>query len=453
MSCSYISLPHFFRVNINILQYKPTELTLRDADGTASKLTVNLKYLPVKMQLDPSESINNMGTLRVNVLDATDLPSADRNGFSDPYCKFDLNGKKVYETKHQNKTLHPKWNEVFTVPIPSRTQADLKVRVLDWDFGDKPDFLGAAAVNLELLEPFKPQEINLALDGKSGAIRLRLVFSPDYVTRSRQGSSTFNGTFATPVKVIGAPVKGVGKVGGAVGGGVMKGASFFRHGFRGKNDSQGTANGYIEPTEISELTNGNGTMIASTEAFEQPTLATDEVPSTLTPHNRTASFGSKSITSAAGGTPGKPEVGAAAFNILSATGFPASAKVQVHIKQITSKGGKDVHKTKAIKSASGQVQWDQESFHVSCSPDCQFQVQVKDDKMFGGDDLGDALFFVDDSAAGSEKTVKVGNGSVVLKTSFSHGDPAAGRERFSPKSGVRRSLLSKREFSRGGMQG
>ena len=51
------------------------------------------------MELDPSESMNNMGKLRVDVLDATDLPSADRNGYSDPYCLFELNGKDVFKTK------------------------------------------------------------------------------------------------------------------------------------------------------------------------------------------------------------------------------------------------------------------------------------------------------------------------------------------------------------------
>jgi Ca2+-dependent lipid-binding protein len=76
------------------------------------------------MQLDPSESINNMGRLRVDVLDATDLPAADRNGYSDPYCKFELNGKDIFKTQKQKKTLHPAWNEFFEVDVPSRVAAD-----------------------------------------------------------------------------------------------------------------------------------------------------------------------------------------------------------------------------------------------------------------------------------------------------------------------------------------
>ncbi|KAL8958003.1 MAG: hypothetical protein Q9183_005922, partial [Haloplaca sp. 2 TL-2023] len=359
------------------------------------------------MHLDPSESINNQGNLRVDVLDADDLPAADRNGFSDPYCKFDLNGKDVYKTKIQKKTLHPAWNEYFECPVASRTAAKFHVKVMDWDFGDKADLLGTAEINLELLDPFKPKEMILGLDGKSGVLRLKLLFKPDYVTRSRQGSSTFSGTFAAPGKVIGAPVKGVGMVGG----GVVKGASLLRHGIWGKKSRDA---GDSTQQESETMTNGDST----TPRIIEPSL--DGSPSTLPPQTppptRSRSFGS---ASAAGGTPGKAESGSAMFTILAASGFPQGAKVQVHVKQITGpKAGKDVHKTKAVKSATGQVEWEHEMFQVNCTADTQFQLSVKDDKMFGDDLLGEAPFFVDDSSTGTEKTVKVGSGEITLKTTF-----------------------------------
>ena len=409
---------------------------MKSSGGTVSRVTVNMKYIPVKMDLDPSESMNNMGSLRVDVLDADDLPAADRNGYSDPYCKFILNGQDVYKTKVLKKTLHPAWNEFFECPIKSRTAANFKVTVMDWDMGDKDDLLGEAAINTNLLEPFKAQEIVLVLNGKSGVLRLKMLFKPDYVTRSRQGSSTFSGTFAAPGKIVGAPVKGVGKVGGAVGGGVAKGASFLRHGFKSNKPSQDISNGNVEAPE--DVTVNGDSAMGTPQRTAPTTDISPSVPQTPTP-KRTTSFGAASSMSGAGGAPGKPEAGTAMFMIQSASGYPISSKIQVHVKQVSGKGSKEIHKTKAIKNTSGQVEWEAELFKVTCSPDTQFQILVEDDKLLGGHKLGEALFFIDDSHSGSEKTVKVGEGSVLVKTTFM---PAEDVMAESPRS--RRSFLSKR---------
>lgn len=444
--------------------YKPTELTLKGADGTRSKVTVSLRYLPVKMQLDPSESINNMGTLRVDVLDAADLPSADRNGYSDPYCKFRLNGKEVFKTKVQKKTLHPAWNEFFEVPINSRTAADFKCDVYDWDFGDKADHLGTTMINLAILEPFRPAEMGYPLDGKSGSIRLKLLFKPDYVQRSRQGSSTFSGTFAPAGKVVGAPIKGVGIVGGAVGGGVIKGASFLKRGFTSKNkgnreDSRMDANGSDE-----DGLNGDGSSATTPQGTPSRTsVITDGAPATPTSaqkdsvHNRNRSFGS--TLGGSGADTKRADPGTASLTILSANDYPASADVRVYVKMIGAKGAKEVHKTKTIKSSTGMVDYspENEGFKVSCSADTQFQVVVKDHGLFGGDVLGEGLFFLADQGSGATQSVKAGDGTVVLQSQFSPAvdsssdglRPSTSNGRDSPESkkGVRRSLLSKRDFS------
>ena len=409
---------------------------------------MSCKYIPVKMQLDPSESINNMGTLRVDVLDANELPAADRNGFSDPYCKFYLNDKDVFKSNIQKKTLNPTWNESFEIPINSRTAAKFHVKVMDWDRGEKDDLLGEADINLELLEPFRLKEVVLGLDGKSGALRLKMLFKPDYVIRSRQGSSTFSGTFATPVKIVGAPVKGVGAVGGAVGGGVVKGASFLRHGFKGKKDGRDVSNGFVEPEEKEEYTNGD---LAGKPFMEKPPIIPPVIegpPSTpqTPPHARTKSIGGISVASAAGGMLGKPEAGTAIFTVLAASGYPAGSKLQVHVKQLSSKGAKEVHKTKPVKSSTGEAKWEAETFRVNCLPDTQFQVHVRNDKMIGSEDLGEALFFIDDTSVGSEKMVKVGEGNVTLRTTFAQAEESF---KDSPRALQRKSFLSRRDVSRG----
>lgn len=425
------------------MQNNPTFLKLKDSEGQISTIKVSLKYIPVKMDLDPSESINNMGTLRVDVLDGKDLPSADRNGYSDPFCKFELNGQLVFKTQTQKKTLYPLWNESFEVEVPSRTAAKFQCKVYDWDFASEPDFLGATAINLELLEPFKLQEYQLALDGKSGTVRLRLLFKPAYVTRSRQGSSTFSGTFAAPGKIVtgvaGAPIKGVEMAAHGVG----KGASFIKHGFKIKNNANGSVSS--NPVEDIPIASSDGldaskatTAVAVPE--ENLVLQTpDGSALTASPHSRTKSAAANSLYSTTGGA----AAGTANFTIISTSGYPPSSSVMVFVKQLPSK--KVIHKTKHIKSPTGQVKFD-ESFKCSCSADTQFQVQVKAHSTFGSDDdLGEALFFVDESGSGQEKTITAGSGTVVVKSNFVLTENGT---MDSPKGGPRKGFLSKKENGR-----
>ncbi|KAK4540064.1 hypothetical protein LTR36_009805 [Oleoguttula mirabilis] len=401
----------------------PTQIALKDAQGRESKITVSMRFLPVKMQLDPSESFNNSGNLRVDVMDAADLPAADRNGYSDPYCKFKLDGKEVYKTKTQKKTLHPAWNEFFEVPVRSRTGAKFEVNVYDWDFGDKADFLGAAAIDLAVLEPFQAQVVELGLDGKSGTIRLNMVFKPDYVTRSRQGSSTFSGTFAAPGKVIGAPVKGVGMVSG----GMAKGAGFLGRGFKRRTVSGQVVGG--APTEDEANGAVGGTVRdASMDAQTPPATANGHAPQSsidglggkelpATPHQRVRSFGGASQSPAGGA-----ESGTATISVLSASGFEGDPKLEVHVLQDTSKGSKEVLKTDHLKAKGGEVRFEGETKRLPCSADSQFRVEVREHKTFSSDKLGEAAFFINDQAAGGQQEVRVGSGTVVLQTSFQAAD-------------------------------
>jgi hypothetical protein len=476
-------------------------LTLKSNEGAVNKFRVSLRYIPVKMTLDPAESINNSGDLRVDVLDAADLPSADRNGLSDPYCKFRLAGKEVFKTKVQKKTLHPAWNEFFETPIKTRIGADFKVDVYDWDFGDKADFLGSTTIDLANLEPFVAKEVTLQLDGKSGVIRMKLLFKPSYVLRSRQGSSTFSGTFATPGKIVGAPVKGIG----IVGGGAIKGATFLGKGltnrFRSHHDhdnggtgSHGHGNhagggdvaaGLVPPAahrpegaSHSEARSRSESPSAATGALSNGTTTPqrgsaliDADSPTVTPemfqrrHSRARSFisqvGGADAASMAGDT------GTATFTIVSASGFAANTHVRAIVRQLGPKP-KELHKTKAIKSPSGSVQWEpsSETFKANyVRADAQFQLRVVDHSTFGSDNvLGEALFFVDDqgSSASKEKTIPVGSGRVVLKSHFVPTDvdsvrPSTSHSTHGETEGLlapdanklRRNFLSKRNSSAG----
>ena len=407
------------------------------------------------MRLDPSESINNMGNLRVDVHDAADLPAADRNGLSDPYCKFFLNDKQVHKTEIQKRNLHPAWNETFEVAVKSRTAAKFRVECWDWDRGGGDDLLGNADINLEILEPFEPQTINLGLDGKSGSLRLRLLFKPDYVVRSRQGSSTFRGTFNTPGKIVGAPVKGVGKVGTFVGGNVMNVGRGARGIFRRRKtgDSGDEAEEVVESVETPNGSNPKESTssmppssyprinVENGAANNRDSRQTTPMTPSSTGHQRSTSAGQDSVASGFGVSPaGKGEMGTATFSIISAGGFEGS-NLRVFVRQHTSKGMKEIHKTKAVKSSKGapsdgtatsEIHFDEqgETFKISCRPDETFSLAVKDVHTFGNDkDLGEGMLVVSDAVSnlaaaggsgGAKKTVPVGGGNVVVKSSFQH---------------------------------
>ncbi|KAL7269910.1 Tricalbin-2 [Rhizina undulata] len=458
----------------------PTILTLRDKDGELSKIKISLKYIPVLMKLDPSESINNMGTLRVDVMDAANVLSADRNGKSDPFCVFELDDKEVHKTKVQKKTLHPAWNEVFETKVASRTGADFKVEVFDWDIGSKADFLGKTPIDLSVLEPFVPKTITYQLlnkqgqEGKYGEIRLRMLFKPDYVVRSRQGSSTFHGTFATPGKIVtgvaGAPLK----VGGFAAGGITKGASFIKKNTFGRVKSKENSNiaeeSESDMDEVSKVISSGGGMKATGDGAMNPVEGDgkqtsldgfaedsdrDRERERLSPGQRTPKRG-LSPTAALGGTSphartrsassnvsmtGLPSPGAdhgtATVRLVSASGFPTNANVQIRIK--TADKLKELHKSKSIKSSSGEIEWN-ESFNFNCTADQQFKLFAKDNHLLRGDEeLGEALFVVDDTGTGQDTVLSVGQGRIVLRTSFKSLESGSND---SPKS-VRKGLFQK----------
>lgn len=418
-----------------ILQYTPTQLILKDKDGRDSKVTVSARYLPVKMDLDPSESLNNQGNLRVEVLDAADLPAADRNGYSDPYCKFNMNGKEIFKSKTQKKTLHPAWNEFFEVPVRSRTAAQFELVVYDWDFGDKADLLGRANINLDVLEPFRKQEVVLGLDGKSGTVRLSMLFKPDYVTRTRQGSSTMNGTFAIPGKIVGAPVKGVGKGAVFVGGGVAKGASFLGRGFRRRKSSSAAANGDAPDTGFPEVIDEDKSAPFTNGADSPGSPSRNAIPSIEapgTPHSRVRSMGGASIAGAGGASPGRASMavdnGTAVLSIVSATGFSTGKKIEVRVAHDSARGLKEVIRTKPMKTKGEAVAWeDGIEKRVPCQADAQFRISVREHHLMGsGEELGESAFFIDDtSPGGSEKELRVGSGTVVVRSRFEASGPGS----------------------------
>ena len=347
----------------------PHDYILKATGYGSYKIKVSMKYIPVKMQLDPSESINNMGDLRVELVEGKNLPAADRSGFSDPYCVFTLNDEKVFKSKTIKKTLNPTWDEKFEVLVPSRTAAEFFLECFDWDLGGSDDFLGKATINLAGLEPFQQRSLTVPLDGKCGEIKMKLLFKPAYITRMRRGTSTFGGgtgrvvtgIASAPVKVVGGGVKTVGKGVGAVAGGIGGTASFLTRGLTRKKTMPGEEEGAKDITprdlDIAKAAIASGGGIKGTSEGLQLALTVDDKATPLNadpdqlksqsekpPGSRGSSNHTKelSISSRNGA-----ETGLFQIAVVEGKGFPSGKDIRVILKT----HHKEFFKTKAVKSS------------------------------------------------------------------------------------------------------
>ena len=348
----------------------PHDYVLKSASGELYKIKVSMKYIPVLIELDASESINNMGELKVDLVEGKNLPAADRNGYSDPYCVFLLNTERVFKSKIVKKTLNPSFDEKFEVSIPSRTSAEFIIEVYDWDLGGSADFLGRASINLADLEPFQLKTVNVPLDGKSGEIKLKLLFRPTYVTRTRRGTSTFGGgagrivtgLAGAPVKVVGEGVKTVGKGVGAAAGGISGAAGFVKRGFtRKKTTIAEDEEEDITPKDVAVakdgVASGGGIKVTSDGTQSAVTGDNKETPLNTDPYDvnsddvaTTPSQGSSghqremSIMSNKTGNGG--ESGLLQIAVVEGKGFPSGKDVRVVLKTPQ----KEFYKSKAVKS-------------------------------------------------------------------------------------------------------
>ena len=72
--------------------------------------------------------------INIHLMKANNLPSADSNGLSDPYCLFKiLNTKTSVKSRRIDKCLNPKWDEYFHIPINSLNSDILRLEIIDWD--------------------------------------------------------------------------------------------------------------------------------------------------------------------------------------------------------------------------------------------------------------------------------------------------------------------------------
>ncbi|BFZ64699.1 Tricalbin-2 [Saitoella coloradoensis] len=425
----------------------PTVLPLQSVEpGVVNKVKVSCKYIPVPIVLDASESINNSGTASITVVSGKNLPAADRSGKSDPYAVFCLNEEKIFKTQTIKKTLNPTWNETFEANIQSRTAANFRVDVYDWDANSRDDFLGSGRINLSEIEPFTAKTLTIPLNGKSGEVTVRVVFRPSWVARTRRNTtSTFSGRRAL-TNVASAPVKGVG----AAGHGLHKAGSFLKHGIFGKhkegsqeeledNDERDIANLALESGGGIKGNSEGGAVAVTGDNAEVPLSTTQNgnggslsVPQTAPGlaygHNRSAS-----AASSADG------YGTIRVAVLEGSGFSAKEKVQVVVR---TPQGKDIVKTKGLRAS--QPQWNEENSFAGPATQ-QLIIQAREHHTLGADkDIGEAVVSVADHLAG-DFWVNVEGGSLNQSS-----DGAKVRLRLNFKQQTDTSSLKSKQSAEGG---
>jgi hypothetical protein len=192
--------------------------------GLEVMLRVHAK--PLRLVL-PTEA-QNVGTLTVNLVSATELLAVDDGGTSDPFAVFRVGTAKVYKSEVVKRCLEPSWEETFETPIRHRDRDVLSLELRDWNRVALSRTLGQVSVDLGQLPLGEWEEFLLPLENVStGRVRFRLRFVPS----GGLASKAKNAIVGAPANVVGGVATGAKAVGGAaatgvkaVGGGVATGA-------------------------------------------------------------------------------------------------------------------------------------------------------------------------------------------------------------------------------------
>ncbi|GEQ69819.1 hypothetical protein JCM33374_g3494 [Metschnikowia sp. JCM 33374] len=423
---------------IDILEkayHKPISLKIDEKNS----LVVQLEFIPSAVKLAPLDTVLDVGYLKLDILGAENLPSADSNGKSDPLVVVKLDGVEIHKTDKKRRTLDPVWNDAIEIPMLSRSRQVLLFEVYDWDLTHDDTLLGRANVDLSTITPNSSTPFKLALDTR-GVLSLRATFRPEYI---RPALSSKGGLPIDLHDIAGAPLKIVGggaglatnAVGSGVGlvsDGVMKGGHFLKGFGRSKKKhdsdvsekrksgepkkSMDTGSLYPQSTRATGLNkrldqddeyaeeredndddeeedNRQGAPSPEEQIRQNrppslegalPNMSPSFLPPPQRPngyseHNRKIS-GATDISSVHSGTFG-PDAIPGRVNVISATGF-GNAALEVKSSLMTPVKTKDVHKTRSIKPVDGIHGWN-ETFVFKAPTEGMLVFTVREHHHFG----------------------------------------------------------------------
>ncbi|KAL5259220.1 hypothetical protein ACHWQZ_G009618 [Mnemiopsis leidyi] len=127
------------------------------------------------------------GILSITLVEACNLRPMNKDGSSDPYCKFKL-GHQKHKSKVLRRTLDPVWKERFEIRVYSDSSSILEISVYDYEeFGFSDNFIGSAEVDISEFEESKTYKRELDLEKNGG--RMICIFNLSRIDESSTDSS------------------------------------------------------------------------------------------------------------------------------------------------------------------------------------------------------------------------------------------------------------------------
>jgi len=123
-------------------------------------------------------------TFAIKVVEARYIAPMDKGGTSDPYCRLKCNfNKQRFKTKVIDKTLSPKWGELFKFFASYPAEGQVTLKMWDKDRWTTDDFLGEVVLDIATYADGKPRDIWVPLehepkkkDSTRGEVRLIVIY-------------------------------------------------------------------------------------------------------------------------------------------------------------------------------------------------------------------------------------------------------------------------------------
>ena len=262
-------------------------------------------------------------------------------------------------------------------------QASFNLEVFDWNQIEQAKSLGLATIELADLEPFQSVERTVSLasskHGEKGSIRIRLLFQPAFIMKSRKNTSTFSAAGRAMTQMGGLPLDaGKGVFQGV--GSVSKLAKGVFTGRKEKSSDEATLH---DGTPSLQLTSPSNTVLATASGA--------------------SALASGVNNGANGGLSRTPQTGLLKFVALGAKDLSLHGESSVK-PYLSVRSGVDEHKTKhAGKTLTPE--WN-ETFTFSVGPELRtLHAAIYDHKTLGRDkNLGEVE--IDVSQSPSRQTIE-----------------------------------------------